>query len=163
MDGVFVGKFYSGLIVDPDVEKSIYLYPRTSTGISEIQSNLAKIEKLPWFIRDEILKIPQFEIFFENNIPYYTTQFSDDKKELPCSSWYYDPVMDTRGYELISDIAYLKGKALWEDYMIRTYGKREVFGTAHIMSRFIEEVLYNDYGIRCIHNPMVLNRNLYAD
>ena len=156
--------FYSGLII----KSGIRIHPVFDevTTEKDIENNLNKINNLPNNIKTKVLKVPQFKIFFENNIPYYTTQNNFEKKELPkvngCYS-YYDPVQDTEAYKLIIDDVEKLAQQKYEEEMIKEFGTKEVFGGVHRYYAIESHILYEKYGIHCINNPMSLNHDLYID
>ncbi len=123
---------YSGLVVKNDIR--INPVSDEVTTEEDIESNLIKINTLPRDIKDKILKVPQFEIFFENNIPYYITQNDTVKKELPKNNgcyFYYDPVKDTEAYKIvIEDVKKIAIKE-YEKEMIKEFGTKAVLGGVH--------------------------------
>jgi len=156
--------FYSGLVTENGIR--IHPFLNEVTTKEDIESNLRKISNLPVDIQKKILKVPQFEIFFENNIPFYITQYDSVKKELPrfngCYS-YYDPVQDTEAYKIvIEDVKKIADKE-YEEEMIKQFGTKEVFGGVHRYYAIEAKILYEKYGIHCINNPMSLNHDLYID
>ena len=155
---------YSGLIA----KSGIKTHPVQDEVITEkeIESNLTKINNLPKKIKTKILKIPQFKIFFENDIPYYISQNIFQKKELPKrkgSGWYYDPVEKTAGYKLVIDDVKKMAEKEYEAEMIKEFGTRNVLGGVHRYYAIEANILYEKYGICCINNPMYLNPGLHID
>lgn len=154
--------FYSGLVI----ESGIQIHPFYVTTEKDIENNLIKINNLPKNIKTKVLEVPQFKIFFENNIPYYTTQNNSEKNELPkvngCYG-YYDPVKDTEAYKLIIDDVGKLAQQKYEEEMIKEFGTTKVFGGVHSYYAIESGILYEKYGIRCINNPMSLNHDLYID
>ena len=156
--------FYSGLIVKSGIR--IHPVSEEITTKEDIESNLRKINNLPVDIKKKILKVPQFEIFFENNTPYYVTQNDSVKKELPRANGsygYYDPVMDTEAYKIvIEDVKKIANKE-YEEEMIKEFGAKIVLGGVHRYWAIEANILYKKYGICCINNPMSLNYGLFID
>lgn len=156
--------FYSGLVL----KDSIRINPGLGevTTKEDIENNLRKINNLPEHIKNKILEVPQFEIFFENNTPYYITQNDPVKKELPRANgcyFYYDPVKDTEAYKIVIEDVKKTADKEYEDEMIKKYGTKKVLGGVHLYYVIEARILYEKYGIHCINNPMSLNRDIYID
>lgn len=155
---------YSGLIVSDDIKVHPYLnIPNNKTVIKD---NLEKIKKLPKELCDKILEIPQFEIFFEGNVPYYITNNDSVKKELPKSNggdWYYDPVEDTEAYKMVIEEVQKEAQKIHEDELMKAFGTIHVLGGVHGYFGIESKILYEKYGICCINHPMDLNLGLFID
>lgn len=153
-----MGRYYSGLIVDADIDRLSNKF--------EIRRNWKKIKNLPSHISEKILALPQFEIFFEGTVPYYLTQNSNIKKELPRRNgkgFFYDPVEDTEAYKLVIENVKDLAQIEYEKQMMKRFGTKRVFGGVHIYYIIESNILYEKYGIRCINNPMQLNNGLHID
>lgn len=156
--------YFSGLITTPNVTT----HPVSTHQYCEadIENNINKIRNLPENIREQILKIPQYKIFFRGGIPYYKTKGMLFARKLPRvnkKGIYYDPVQDTKAYQMvIEDVEKIASKE-YEETMLKKYGTTQVFGGIHQYFGIKSSILYEKYGIYCIHNPMTLNKGLFID
>lgn len=154
--------YYSGLVVENGVRTHLALKPVVTKEESE--NTFRKINDLPSDIKNKILEVPQFKIFFKNDIPYYITQNDPIEKKLPKSEGcYYDPVKDTEAYKIVVEDVIAIAVQRHKEHMIKHFGSESILGDVHIYYAIEAHVLYDKYGILCVNNPMSLNHHLFID
>ena len=170
-------EYYSGLIVENGIKT--YLASKPILTCEEIEINREKINNLPIDIRNKILEIPQYKIFFKtsadqnkteqsmfssNSVPYYVTQNDQIPKVLPQNNGlYYDPVKDSEAYKMVIKEVSQIANQRYREYLLKAFGGKNVIGGAHIYYAIEADTLYEKYGIYCINNPMSLNKGLRID
>jgi len=159
-----MSRYYSGLVTD-ETTGSGSIWERIQNKW-EIKRNIQKIKLLPQSVRDAVLALPQFEIFFEGSVPYYITKECNIKKRLPQSTpgdLFYDPVKDTDAYKLVIREVQETAKVRYETYMTERFGTQRILGGVHLYCKMEADILYQKYGIRCINDPDCLNIGLHTD
>ena len=170
-------EYYSGLIIENGIKTYLAFKPIVTN--EELEINREKINSLPIDIRNKILEIPQYKIFFkkvisthtaehslfsEKSVPYYVTQNNPVEIILPQNNGlYYDPVKDSAAYKMVIEEVSQIAKQKHKEHMIKHFGEEYVIGGIHIYYAIEAHILYEKYGIYCINNPMSLNKGLYLD
>ena len=154
-------KYFSGLVTEPDVS-GLSDFGKFKSAL-DITNNLKKIRALPSPLSEAILGLPQFEIIFEGQTPFYLTE--DGRCELPkrYGERYYDPVEDTEAFKLVIDEVRAEARAEADKELLKRFGTTRVMGGVHVYYGIEARIMYEKYGITYINNPMTLNLGLHID
>ena len=156
-----MNKLYSGFVIEKNINPRSVLYKFKRK--KEIMKML-KDKDIPLDIKKAILKMPQYEIFFENFTPYYRENNSPDKKELPMEKGlYYDPVKCTKAYKSVIKNVKAEAQKEYDKFLADFRDGYAALGDVHKLISIESEILYKKYGIKCINNPMTLNPGVRVD